>query len=51
MCGVCLIVGVSVTGMVCVTVTNFYRQLDFPSEPGVASEILEFEPNDCLAVP
>ena len=28
----------------------FYRQLDFPSEPGVANEILENEPKSCLAV-
>ena len=28
----------------------FYRQLDFPSEPGVANEILENEANSCLAV-
>ena len=30
--------------------TFFYRQLDFPSEPGVANEILENEPKSCLAV-
>ena len=31
--------------------TNFfYRQLNFPSEPGVASEILENEAKSCLAV-
>ena len=28
----------------------FYRQLDFPSEPGVANEILENEPKSCLTV-
>ena len=31
----------------------FYRQLDFPSEPGVANEILEIlenEPKSCLTV-
>ena len=28
----------------------FYRQLNFPSEPGVANEILENEPKSCLAV-
>ena len=28
----------------------FYRQLDFPSEPGVANEILENEPKNCLTV-
>ena len=28
----------------------FYRQLDFPSEPGVANEILENESENCLAV-
>ena len=28
----------------------FHRQLDFPSEPGVANEILETEPKNCLAV-
>ena len=28
----------------------FYRQLNFPSEPGVASEILEIEPKSCLTV-
>ena len=28
----------------------FYRQLDFPSEPGVANEILENEAKSCLAV-
>ena len=28
----------------------FYRQLDFPSEPGYANEILENEPESCLAV-
>ena len=30
--------------------TYFYRQLDFPSEPGVASEILENEPKSCLVL-
>ena len=29
---------------VCVIHIFFYRQLDFPSEPGVANEILENEP-------
>ena len=28
----------------------FYRQLNFPSEPGVANEILENEAKSCLAV-
>ena len=28
----------------------FYRQLDFPSEPGVANEIMENEAKSCLAV-
>ena len=28
----------------------FERQLNFSSEPGVASEILENEPKGCLAV-
>ena len=28
----------------------FYRQLDFPSEPGVAKEILENEAKSCLTV-
>ena len=28
----------------------FQRQLDFPSEPGVANESLENEPKNCLAV-
>ena len=28
----------------------FYRQLDFPFEPGVANEILENEPKSCLSV-
>ena len=28
----------------------FYRQLDFPSEPEVANEILENEAKSCLAV-
>ena len=28
----------------------FYRQLDFPSEPGVANEILKNEAESCLAV-
>ena len=28
----------------------FYRQLDFPSEPGVANEILENEPKSCLTI-
>ena len=28
----------------------FKRQLDFPSEPGVANEILENEPTSCLTV-
>ena len=28
----------------------FYRQLDFSSEPGVAYEILENEPQSCLTV-
>ena len=27
---------------------HFYRQLDSSSEPGVAKEILENEPNNCL---
>ena len=31
--------------------TFFYRQLDFPSEPGVANEILENEAKSCLATP
>ena len=31
--------------------TFFYRQLDFPSEPGVANEILENEPKSCLTLP
>ena len=30
--------------------TFFYKQLDFPSEPGVANEILENEAKSCLAV-
>ena len=30
--------------------TFFYRQLDFPSEPEVANEILENEPKGCLTV-
>ena len=30
--------------------TFFYRQLDFPSEPGIANEILENEPKSSLAV-
>ena len=30
--------------------TFSYRQLDFPSEPGVANEILENEPKVYLAV-
>ena len=30
--------------------TFFYRQLDFPSEPRFANEILENEPKSCLAV-
>ena len=30
--------------------TFFYKQLDFPSEPGVAAEILENEPKSCLTV-
>ena len=30
--------------------TFFYRQLDFPSETGVANEILENEAKSCLAV-
>ena len=29
---------------------DFYRQLDFPSEPGVDNEILKNEPKSCLAV-
>ena len=29
---------------------NFYRQLDFPSKPGVDNEIFENEPKSCLAV-
>ena len=28
----------------------FYKQLGFPSEPGVANEILENEAESCLAV-
>ena len=28
----------------------FYRQLDFSSELGVANEILENEPNNCLVL-
>ena len=28
----------------------FYKQLNFPSEPGVANEILENEAKSCLAV-
>ena len=28
----------------------FYRQLDFPSEPGVANEILENDAKNCLTV-
>ena len=31
-------------------ITLFYRQLDFPSEPGVANEILENEPKSYLTV-
>ena len=27
----------------------FHKQIDFPSEPGVANEILENEPEICLA--
>ena len=30
--------------------TFFYRQLNFPSEPGVTNEILENEAKSCLAV-
>ena len=30
--------------------TFFYRQLNFPSEPGVSNEILENEAKSCLAV-
>ena len=30
--------------------TIFYRQLDFPSEPGVANEILVNEPKSCSMV-
>ena len=29
--------------------TQFYKQLDFSSQPGVASEILEIEAESCLA--
>ena len=29
---------------------SFYRQLNFPSEPGVANEILEHEPKSFLTV-
>ena len=29
---------------------NFYRQLDFSSQPGVANEFLENEPKSCLTV-
>ena len=32
------------------TIHIFYRQLNFPSEPGVANEILENEAKSCLAV-
>ena len=28
----------------------FYRKLDFPSEPGVANEILENEAKSCLVL-
>ena len=28
----------------------YYRELHFPSEPGVANEILENEPKTCLTV-
>ena len=31
-------------------IIHFYRQLDFPSEPGVADEILENEPKNCLTL-
>ena len=41
---------VQISEWICLCTHFFYRQLDFPSESGVANEILEIEAKSCLAV-